>query len=241
MNMASGSTGFWGLTIEIWDRLCVIGFWLTAITGGIAVFGGLFTAVVGHKISDVTQAQSQAQIAEANARSAEADARSAEAHARSTEAELKLEELRRQVGHRQLQRDAFLEELRGQQSEPVEILYLRDDPECFDLAQQIARALETAGWKITDLAPIPVPRSNIDPTAMSVDGQPSGVTIVAASMTEAELRATQMQAMGERGWAHTPFTALTSAVLRGLGRVSSRAAGPHAPNGGTLRVVVAPR
>lgn len=226
--------GFWGLSIGVWDRLCVIGFWVTAITGGIAVFGGLFTAVIGHKISDVTQAQSQTQIAAANARSAEA-------HARSSEAELKLEELRRQVGHRQLQRDAFLEELRGKPSEPVEIMYLRDDPECFDVAQQIARALEAAGWKITDLAPIPVPRSNSDPFAMSVDGQPSGVTIVTASMTEAELRATEMQAMGQAGWAHTPFTVLNSAVLRGLGAVSSSAAGRHAPSAGTLRLVVAPR
>jgi hypothetical protein len=241
MNTGSGSMGFWGLSIEVWDRLCVIGFWVTAITGAVAVFGGLFTAVVGHKISDVTQTQSQAQIAAANARSAEADARSAEAHARSSEAELKLEELRRQVGHRQLQPDAFLEELRGQPSEPVEIMYLRDDPECFDLAQQIARALEAAGWRITGLAPIPVPRSNTDPIAMSVDGQPSGVTIVTASMTEAELQATEMQAMSQEGWTHTPFTVLASAVLRGLGAVSSSAAGPHAPSAGTLRVVVAPR
>ncbi|MGF6408402.1 hypothetical protein [Paraburkholderia sp. MM5482-R1] len=234
MSTGSGSMGFWGFSIEVWDRLCVIGFWVTAITGGVAVFGGLFTAVIGHKISDVTQAQSQAQIAAANARSAEA-------HARSSEAELKLEELRRQVGHRQLQRDAFLEELRGQPSEPVEIMYLRDDPECFDVAQQIARALEAAGWRITGLAPIPVPRSNTDPIAMSVDGQPSGVTIVTASMTEAELQAMEMQAMRQAGWAHTPFTVLASAVLRGLGAVSSSAAGPHAPSAGTLRVVVAPR
>jgi hypothetical protein len=52
-------------------------------------------------------------------------------------AELKTEQLRRQLGPRQLQRSIFLKEIAESPKAHVDILYLRDDPECFDLAQQI--------------------------------------------------------------------------------------------------------
>ena len=111
----------------------------------------------------------------------------AKANARTKEAELKLEELRREVGPRRVNRQVFLNAIKGDVKGQVEILYLRDDPECFDVAQQIWRLLIDAKWGVT--APVPIPPYNasgallLGPTSMSVSGQPSGVTIAAHSIS----------------------------------------------------------
>src|SRR5262245_25159077 len=86
---------------------------------------------------------------------------------RIANAELKAEQLRRELGPRQLQRAVFLKEIAESPKAHVEIMYLRDDPECFDLAQQIRRALEDAAWDVNP--PVAIP---INPTAAS-SGNPT--------------------------------------------------------------------
>lgn len=158
-------------------------------------------------------------------------------------AELKTEQLRKQLGPRQIQRDLFLKTIEGQPQANVEIVYLRDDPECFDVAQQIWRLLQDAKWDV--VAPVPIPQSasiasQKNPTAMSVDGQPSGVTVVTHSVTEQEAEAQSKQILGEP-WERTPWTALMNALNQSLGRIGGSGGGSNSPPEGTLRVVVAPR
>ena len=75
---------------------------------------------------------------------------------------------------------------------------------------------------------------------MNVDGQPAGLTVVASIQSPAEADAELLRANGQ-AWVHTPFTTLTYAIERGIGRVATHINGPNRPAPGTLRVVVAPR
>jgi len=122
---------------------------------------------------------------------------------RAAIAELKTEQLRKELGPRQVQREIFLKELEGQPSAPVEIVYLRDDPECFDLAQQIWRLLEDAKWPVKSPKPMPVLIFSDNPTSISAGGQPSGVTVVARSVSTDEADAFQNRSSG-KPWVRTP-------------------------------------
>ena len=173
----------------------------------------------------------------------EKDESIANANAQTKEAELKLEELRREVGPRRINREVFQKAIEGDIKAPVEILYLRDDPECFDVAQQIWQLLRDAKWDAK--APRPIPLSNSGdalslPTSMSVSGQPSGVTVATHSISKEELQASIDRMMGN-GWTKTPYTVLQHAIGEALGQVKSWASGPNPPAPGTLRIVVAPR
>lgn len=163
----------------------------------------------------------------------------AKANERAAASELKLEELRRQVGPRQLNRPAFLEALKVDVKGQVEILYTQDDAEAMELAQQIGLALKESGWKVLKRDPIPRSRGNL-PTAMAVGGQPKGVTVAAHSISDEEADAT-LKKMKRENWVKTPYTVLLDAIAEGLGTVSGSAGGAHAPPVGTLRIVVAPR
>lgn len=224
----------WGYSIEFWNRAMTVAIWVAFIGGGVGLAAGLFTGVVGQQLTTISEREAATKIAAAHAKSAEANEK-------AKVAELKLEQLRRDVGPRQLNRASFLAALAGQAHVPVEIFFLRDDPECFDLAQQLRVALTDAGWNPGVLRPIPQPDGrNADPAAMAIDGQPSGVTVVVSAISEAEASATQNQMLG-RDWVRTPWTVLSFAVQQGLGKVGGHAGGPNAPPQGTLRLVVAPR
>ena len=146
-------------------------------------------------------------------------------------------ELVRRVGPRHLDRGQFLAALRGQPKAPVEVMYYRDDAECLGLAQEIAQSLEASGWTVVSRRPIPLTMSDI-PTAMTVGGQPSGVTVVAHAVSAAEAEALQHQMMGQP-WEDTPWTALYHALTISLGQTSGSGGGPNSPPPGQLRIVVA--
>ncbi len=236
--------GLWGHSIETWDRWCVWGMWVAAIAGAIAVFAGLFTGIVGHQLSELSQREANQKIAEANARGEEARKLAASSNEQAKASELKLEQLRHEVGPRQLNRDAFLSALNGQPKAKVELVYLRDDPECFDLAQQIWRALLEAKWDATP--PVPIPQSSAPfaahvPLAMTVEGQPSGVTVVAHSISNEEVAIQADQFAGKHPGKATAWTTLSSALGQSLGRIGGGGGGINPPAEGALRVVVAPR
>jgi hypothetical protein len=165
----------------------------------------------------------------------------AEAKTKQVEAETKLERLKIQVGPRRINREVFLKALEGQPKSPVQILYLRDDQDSFEFAQEIANLLERAKWDVIAREPIPtlteLSSSDI-PTAMSVGGQPSGVTVVAHSVSEEDAEATSNHMSG-KAWVKTPWTVLSNAFLEALG--TGQAASHNSVKERTLRIVVAPK
>lgn len=225
-----------GLSLSTWQKVLN---WATFVFGLLAVvsspisvtatvvFGivAVICPFIGVKISDLVQRASMEKVANANVRAAEVS--------------FEHEQLKREVGPRHLNREAFLKALTGDVTGEVEILYSRDDAEAMELAQQIALALEEASWKV--LKREPIPNSNaLLPSAMEVSGQPKGVTIAVPSITEQEWHAEQNQAFGKE-WIKTPYTVLYYAMAQALGSVSGWVSGPNAPKAGTLRIIVASR
>jgi hypothetical protein len=243
-----------GITLHGWEQLMLLAL---GATGLVAIAVALTTTSVvilqRHETAEAkreleeykVEAGTKISAAEAVGLTAKADiakanVQIAEANARALEAELRLEQLRKDLGPRQLQRDVFIKEVKGQPTAHVEIMYLQDDPECFDLAQQIWRALEDGKWPVEAPKPIPSLIISDGPTPMSVGGQPSGVTVVVKEISDEESRASENAMMG-REWVKTPWTTLTHALGLSLGKVVGRAGGQNAPPDGLLRVVVSPR
>jgi hypothetical protein len=222
-----------GLSLHGWENAMVVSL----------IIAGFFALVAGAATWAVVRLQ-RIEIGESEQKFEKYKLETArvisEADARTKEAELKLAQLRKELGPRQLQRDIFIRELTGQPSAPVEIMYLQDDPECFALAQQISIALKDAGWPAENSRPIPSLVISDGPTPLSVDGQPSGVTVVVSGITQEESDAASNAMLG-RDWVKTPWTVLSHAIGAALGKVSGHAGGPNAPPAGTLRLVVAPR
>jgi hypothetical protein len=229
-----------GFLEPIWETIFRVATWSALIFGAFSIGSAFVSAWVGWEITDATQKDADHKIKAADERIKNADLRIAEFNARAKEAEFKLEELRRQVAPRSLKRDVLIKILEGQPKAPTEIMYLRDDAESFELAQQIALAMEAAGWQITSRLPIPPTSDPQAITAMAVGGQPSGVTVVVGGITQEEEDAS-LNAMQGKEWIKTPWTVLTHALGESLGKISGRAGGQNAPPEGSLRVVVSPR
>ncbi len=222
----------WGFSLHFWERIFFISTGIAAIAGSVSVIAACIAGVVGYQVTDRWQK--------------DADLRIAEANARAKESELKLEQLRKEVGPRQLNRAAFLHALKDQPKAPVAILYLRDDPDSLEFAQEIENSLKAAKWIVISREVIPTPsgiRAGPEiPITMSVGGQPSGITVVARSVSEKESRASELmmrQDWETTDWVRTPWTVLSNAFLQSMGR-SSSSSHTSVPEG-TLRIVVGPR
>ena len=238
------------------ERAVNLNFWLFVAYVGILVLAAVLTWLVwhsGNKVQSAIRVDAEAKIAASvalaeNARrvAAEAVRGTAEANLRieteskeRVKAELELERLRKQVGPRQLDRDAFQKALTGQPKAPVQILYLRDDADSLEFAQEIENQLRRAGWTVTTREPIPTPAAGSDiPIPMSVGGQPSGVTVVTHSVSEEEEHAWMNRATG-KDWVKTPWTVLFNAFSDSMGKANG--SGNRTCPAGMLRVVVAPR
>lgn len=219
------------LVKSIFDWAAVILVALTVITGA----GALIT---GKILSD----RQSAQIRQFDADLTAAKIDLAKQQERAAKAEGALRNLQLQVGWRSVNASTFLRVLDGQPRGKVEILYLRNDPECFDVSIQLRQLLTQAGWKVERWDSIPEADGG-EPIAMTVDGQPSGITLVASSATREEMMAADKIIDDENAtdWVKTPYTILEVGLLRAVGKVNNHIGGPHAPAAGLLRIVVAPR
>jgi hypothetical protein len=201
--------------------------WRLSVVGAVLTMVGIAALWMGTRVRD---RDFETRMASVNLASSQALERAgtlerdaAIIRERAATAELRLEQLRKDLGPRQLQRDRFIKEITGQPSARVEIMYLQDDPECFGLAQQIWLALESAKWPVEVPKVIPPLAANF-PTAMSVGGQPSGVTVVRGGITQEEADA-QTNAMQGKEWVKTPWTVLMHALGESLGRINGSAGG----------------
>lgn len=108
----------------------------------------------------------------------------AEAKRKQTEAEHDLEELRAKLAWRHIVSGKFLAALKGNvKPTNVEIVYLREDPESWNLANEIFRVLRQAGWPVAFPTPITPNDSRLFaslPSVIGVGGNPfGGIALVA--------------------------------------------------------------
>jgi hypothetical protein len=146
--------------------------------------------------------------------------------------------LRKEVGPRQIDADAFVKALEGRPKAPVEIMFPREDGEAFQLAMQFRDTLRRADWTATEPMPVPIndiPRLANQPSHIAAGGQALGVAVVVRAATQDDFKRLDDHD------APTPVNAVTKAILQALGTVSRYAAGPdvfHPPPPGAIRIVV---
>jgi hypothetical protein len=189
--------------------------------------------------------QARAELGIAQADIAQANAQIAEATARTKEAELKLEQLRDRMRPRTIKGEQFLKTLGGKPKAPVEILFVRDDPDCFQLSMQIRDWLKDAKWEVGE--PRAIESSDLTPrlaqytSTMGVGGQPHGVTVVMRATSQADFeREPERNPLDPDEPVDTPRKALSRALGESLGEISG---GISYESGapGVLWVVVGPK
>ncbi len=223
------------MSVELWKSIFD---WAAVVLVGLTFIAGAGALITGRILSD----RQSGQIRQFDTDLTAAKTGLAEQQERAAKAEGALRNLQLQVGWRWVNPTVFLEVLAGQPHGKVEILYLRNDPECFDVSIQLRQLLTQAGWKVERWDSIPEAEGG-EPIAMAVDGQPSGITLVARSVTPEERMAADKVIGDENAtdWVKTPYTVLEVGLFKAVGKVNSHIAGPHAPAADLLRIVVAPR
>jgi hypothetical protein len=174
---------------------------------------------------------------------AEVTERTAEANARTKEAELKLVQLREKLAPRHINGEQFVGMLEGKPKAPVEIVFPRDDAEAYQLAMQIRDWLRTAKWDAREPAAITgadEPRMAQYPSAMGAGGQPSGITVVRRVTDSTDFKREKINVSDPHDPIDTPMKALTLALGKSLGAVSS-SMDFVTGKVGELRVVVGPK
>lgn len=162
----------------------------------------------------------------------------AEANARQSEAELKLAQLRKLAGPRDIKFDVFKKELEGKPKASVVIWYLPDSSDGYWFASRLQVALGISGWTVEGYGPAPIPEPDQNnllirdmPRAVIAGGQSMGVTVVGDAP------------MGSSPdpKANTPFNALFNALAKStdFGMYGSSGSQFSPVPKGTLRVVVA--
>jgi hypothetical protein len=238
---AAASTLFLGRNGEWWDfSLIVAGILVTlaALAAVIATAG----SIVAHKREAVT---SEAELVRYKL---ETGQQIAEANARQKEAELKLAELRKLAGPRNINFDKFKEEIEGQPKAVVAIWYVPEASDGYWFASRLFAILHSAGWEasmpqtIPELtredvvAVMPDPSGQLysilhgQPPVMNAGGQPSGVTVVGDGDHDALPDAPM-----------SPYKALFSALAKStdFGMYGSGGSQFMLVPKGTLRVVIA--
>jgi hypothetical protein len=211
-----------------WLSLESASFWNTVANWGllIGLIIGVFSTYVIVVTGNVKEKYFKLEIANSNKQAAEANQKAEEERL----ARVKIEE---RLAPRIINRGVFLEALKGKPKAPVEVLYLKDDPECINLSTQLLMLLNEAGWVIIRYEPIPSenPEAEVKfpmPSASSFGGQPAGITIVTKVLPET---------VGEKP--DIPFRALWAAISKSTGRVQG-GRDPTLPED-KLRIIVAPK
>jgi hypothetical protein len=208
--------------------------------------GGVLSTFVIVKTADVKEEH----WAEARRVSDEAISKTnvniAEANARAKEAELKLEQVRERMRARHIKGESFLKILEGKPKTPVEILFVRDDGEAFQLSLEIRDFLKRATWSVEE--PRYITQEDVSPRlernhpyTMAAGGQPQGVSLFLRAESQADFeREAEKNPLDPDRPLDTPRKALGAALLDSLGTLSG---GMSYENGrpGVLRVIVGPK
>ena len=247
----------WGFDLHSWEQVmlwslgaaALAAFAVTVSTTAVVLLQKEESEAARHELElykldagkKISAAEAVGQAAQADI--AKANAQIADSTARSKEAELKLEQLRERMKPREIKGERFLKLLEGRPKAPVEVVFVRDDPECFRLAMQIRDWLKQAKWDIDDAVAIAAPdtpRLGKYTSSMGVGGQPSGVTVVQRATSQDDFERERHDPFDPNAPIDTPAKALSLALGDSLGSISgSMSFDTGTP--GVLRVVVGPK
>ena len=205
--------------------------WKASLAGALVTLLGVSLLFWGTRVRDH---DFEGRVAQLN-RDAAAD------RERAAKQELETTRLKAELAPRRLKREEFLKMLHGVPKAPIEIMYVRDDSESMEFAQEINIFLEQGGWQVISRAPIPLPKIDKElPSAMTVGGQPTGVTIVANAQDVPKISQPNLLDPA-KDMPTNPFESLNRALLVGIGQLGTHIGGDSVPPKGTLRIVVSPK
>jgi hypothetical protein len=156
----------WGQSLSFWESVFLVVTYVAAIAGGLSVLCALSSAIIGYRITDVIQRESDEKIVAANERIAKSEQRAreseeriaiaerqtAEANQKAAEANLRAAEIEASLAWRripkakQLEMASRLERFSGQ---TASLWFSPGDRESEGFAQDIASTLSEAKWKVS--------------------------------------------------------------------------------------------
>jgi hypothetical protein len=211
-----------GLSLHGWENAMVV---FLIIAGFFALIAGAATwAVV--RLQRIEIAESKIEFEKYKLDTAKGIS---EANARAKEAELKLLELKSQQEPRIIDGDKFREVARDGPKAKVELLYVKEDAESYQLALQVFWHLANAGWDCDTERPIP-PRTDDSPypdkpLTFSVLARDTGISLVVGDHDQLK--------------PGTAYATLLNAFRLTPGQVETGLDDRLPP--GTIRIVVAPK
>jgi hypothetical protein len=225
---AAASTLFLGHNGEWWD------FWLIISV----VFAALAAIAIGITTTgSLVSLKREASAAEATLEKykLETEDKISDSTARAAEAKLQLENLRKRVGPRIIDRSVFGNMLKDGPIASVEIEYGAEDQDSWILAIQIRALLQQSGWTVTALVSQPVTK-----VIQKAPIVPANIQVLARNISQEETESVMNQTAGEVPDAKTPYVFLTAAIMRGLDRGCVGGVDPTLPEK-HLRLVIFPR
>lgn len=200
-----------------------------AVLGFFALAASLFSSFVLYRVAGSAQAELETRTLSLGGE--------LERQKRLTvEAEMKLGQLRKLAGPRDVDFAAFVKSLEGKPKSPIVIWYLPDTSDGYWFANRLTGAFIAAKWPVSPPVPIPEIKSNpkdslpdFVPLAVAAGGQSSGITVV--SNPAADDGATMVDTSK---WA--VMTAISTAVTNAFGAFGGAS---NSVPPGTLRIVVA--
>lgn len=221
-----------------WSDVANVVLLISLVAGVISTFVIVQSGNVKEAQWSKDRTEAAERIASLTTRSNELRNETAVARKEAAEAQLALEKYK---APRKIDGPAFLAALQGKPKAPVEIVFVRDDPECWQLAMQIRDWLKAADWEYMQPAAITGPdeaRFLSYPSAMQAGGQPRGVTVVQLATSQADFMRERMESFDDP--LDTPAKALSHALMQSLGTIAgSMSFETGTP--GKLRVVVGPK
>jgi hypothetical protein len=223
----------WWLSLDSWNNLIVAFLALGA-------FSAVAVGVATYVAFQLQKTDAQETAAAFDRFKIDTGKKIADANARQKEAELKLAQLRKLSGPRDIDFDVFKDEIEGKLKAPVAIWYLPDTSDGYWFASRLSTILGVARWPMSPPIPIPdLDEKNVAdaalmsvlrsrPRAINAGGQPSGVTVIG---NDDDLTSKE----------ETPLKALLNALSKSTGSVIYGSTGSQfmpIPKG-TLRIVVA--
>src|SRR5688572_10139720 len=148
------ATTMWGYGLAFWQAALFWSIWITAFAGAIGVGAGLFSAIVGSKLSDVMQADADRRIEEVRTQGDQARAEAARANAEAEKARLEQERIKAQLAWRRLSFEQLHAVAAGwravnlsEMSTRIRLVVVASDPEAMMFATDMRAALAAAGVK----------------------------------------------------------------------------------------------
>ena len=216
---------FWGLSSDAWNNVLIAAGFLTAL-GAIPAAVAIYATVQLSKDKD----------AAVDAKVADAKQEGIKAGRAAAGAQTKTQELEQRTTPRRINREKFLNILKGEPVGSVEIIYGEEAAESYALSLDLFGVLKQGGWKVS--SPTPIPTKQIL-KLLTVVPQNMLMIVRSFSLPDDWLEANNLSLERTNPVKKPPKVTLLAAILATIGGGVAQS-DPSLPEG-FIRLIVCPR